>query len=374
MKQLIKNAVYTAQGLAFNKIMPANYFREFGDSIDHSERIPYGAEIQEDGKVQFTICAPKAEKVVVLRNNDIFDLIKEGVLWTGVFELGYGFQTLNILIDGNEILYPLIPIGYGFSRPVNYVDVPNPAEDFYCIKDVPHGSVCSEFYYSKTTERYESCKVYVPPFYFCDERTCYPILYLQHGHGENESCWVNQGKVNFIFDNLIAEGKAIPAIIVMNNGMIQKEEDGERYVDSRAIESLLLEDVIPFIEGKFRVKSEREYRAMAGLSMGSMQTSVVTFKNQDIFAYAGLFSGFMRDIMNSDSSHLDDQYVKTYNKNMKLFFRAMGTEDHFWGEFLEDDEICNEKGLICIRKSYQGDHEWQVWRKCIKDFLELVFK
>ena len=366
------NEVYTAQALAFDRIMPANAVREFGDDPKHTFRIPCGAEILADGSVKFSVFAPEAKTVEIRSAEITLSLAKKDGIFTGIADLGHGFISLNILIDGTEVLYQMLPIGFGYSRPVNYVDVPKPGEDFFEIKDVPHGSVCEKFFYSQVTGRYERCFVYLPPQYFKSEER-YPVLYLQHGHGENEACWIYQGKLNFIFDNLLAEGKAKPAVVVMNNGMVQvKKENGERYVNSGCFEAYLLNDVIPFIENEFRVYTDRLNRAMAGLSMGSMQTSVITFCNQDKFAWAGLFSGFMRDLMNENTGHLE--YADTYNQNMKLFFRAMGDKDAFMNTFLEDDEICAEKGLYCIRRIYQGSHEWNVWRKCIRDFLQLIFQ
>lgn len=366
------NEVYTAQGLAFDQIMPASPVRKFGDDGKHTFRIPYGVEVLADGRVQFSVFAPEAKTVEIRSEETSLSLVKEEDIFTGIADFGHGFISLNILVDGTEVLYQMLPIGFGYSRPVNYVDVPKQGEDFFEIKDVPHGTVCEKFFYSHVTGRYEKCFVYLPPQYFkSDEK--YPVLYLQHGHGENEACWIYQGKLNFIFDNLLAEGKAKPAVVVMNNGMVQrKKENGERYVDSGSFEEYLLKDVIPFIEREFQVYTDRLHRAMAGLSMGSMQTSVVTFRNQDKFAWAGLFSGFMRDLMNENNEHL--MYADTYSQNMKLFFRAMGKKDVFMNTFLEDDEICREKDIYCERRLYSGSHEWNVWRECIRDFLQLIFQ
>jgi enterochelin esterase family protein len=289
-----------------------------------------------------------------------------------VADVGYGFSYITVLIDGDEFLSPMLPIGYGYSHTANYVDLPELGVDFFEVKDVPHGTVAEETFASKVTGRYERCLVYLPPDYFSSEQKNYPVLYLQHGHGEDETSWVNQGKVNFIFDNLIAEGKAEPALIVMNNGMLQVEEEGKWKVNPRAFEDFLVRDVIPYIEGRFRVFAGKEQRAMAGLSMGSAQTSVITFKHQDMFSYAGLFSGFLRDILSGDSSHLD--YADTYNDSIKLLFRAIGEDDAFLSIFTAEDAICAEKGLRNLRKLYPGSHEWNVWRLCVRDFLEMVFR
>ena len=368
-----KNAVYTEQAIAYDKIMPASYFKEFGDNPEHMERIPYGAEFLEKGYVRYTVFAPEAKEVLICKRDEIYPLHKnEKGMWTAELFLGYGYQHINIMIDGNEVIYPLLPIGYGFSRPINYIDVPEQENGFFEICQVPHGSVCSEWVYSSNTGKYEHVNVYLPPDYY-QSKEAYPVLYLQHGHGENENCWIYQGKVNFIFDNLIAQGKAVPAIIVMCNGMIQTEGEDGRFIDETMLERMLIEDIIPYIDGKYRTKAVKEYRAMAGLSMGSMQTSMITMKHQDQFAYAGLFSGFMQDLMRNNNSHLCEEYLSTYNENMKIFFRAMGKDDEFIGTFLEDDEICKRNQIQCVRRLYEGEHEWNVWRHCIYDFLQMLF-
>ncbi|MCD8397371.1 MAG: enterochelin esterase [Lachnospiraceae bacterium] len=370
------NQLYYAQGLAHNKIMPGNFFREFGDRIEHTERIPYGAEVMDDGNVRFEIYAPKADEVIIARRMDNFKLKKNSRgMWSGTCHLGYGYHNLNILIDGNEVLYPFIPIGFGFSRPVNYVDVPDPEDPWTRIENVPHGAVVTEYFHSSVTEMAERLLVYLPAEYHVASEKRYPVLYLQHGHGENENCWVNQGKVNFIMDNLIAQKKAVPMILIMANGMVQKRETEGRRIDSRLFENVLLEDIIPFVDKNYRTIDNREARAMAGLSMGSMQTSVITFKHQDLFAWAGLFSGFLRDIMNEDASrsHLEHCYADTFSSNMKLLFRAMGNEDEFFAEFEEDDRILEESGISNERRIYKGRHEWKVWRECIQEFAQLIF-
>lgn len=233
----------------------------------------------------------------------------------------------------------------------------------------------------------ESCIVYTPPSY--DEQTNqkFPVLYLQHGHGENELGWITAGRVNFILDNLIAERKTVPFIVVMSNGMVQiKDKVGEQIVDYKLFEKQLISDVIPFIEGKFRVRKEKTMRAMAGLSMGSLQTSLTAFNNPEYFSYLGVFSGFMTDIIqgsildmvkrgNSTNEHLkilDDK--KAFQKEFKVFFRAIGDNDLFMSQFLIDDKLCEEKQIEHIRKLYTGIHDWNVWRQCIRDFSQLIFK
>lgn len=295
-------------------------------------------------------------------------------VWTVELPLDPGFYYVHLYVDNCLVLSPFLPIGYGHCRPVNYIEV-GPMEEFCLMKDVPYGTIRHEFYFSTVTGRTETCICYVPPYYE-ESREEYPVLYLQHGFGENERGWVWQGKLNHIMDNLLAEKKAVPMLVVMANGMIleEAEEGGMRLVHQRFPEELT-EDIIPFIEKKYRVIKDREHRAMAGLSMGSMQTSILVGKHPELFAWAGLFSGFMHNVIGDapDNSHLETMKDPAFNGRMKLFFRGMGRQDEFWDRFAADDEFCEEYGIQCVRREYMGAHEWNVWRECIFDFLQLLF-
>ena len=244
------------------------------------------------------------------------------------------------------------------------------------MKDVPHVDIRHEYYNSSVTGRTETCIVYVPPGYE-ENRGSYPVLYLQHGFGENERGWVWQGKVNHIMDNLLAQGKAVPMLIVMANGMVMDETaEGETILRHNLFPEELVEDIIPFIEKKYRVKADRDFRAMAGLSMGSMQTSMTVCRYGELFGWEGLFSGFMHNCMgeNQDNSFLEIMKEESFQKGLHLFFRAMGRQDEFWDRFAEDDTFCEENKIPCIRREYEGGHDWNVWRQCIRDFLPLLFQ
>lgn len=298
-------------------------------------------------------------------------------VWELDLDLKPGFYYVSLYVDNCLVLSPFLQLGYGFSRPANYIEV-GPMEGFACMKKVPHGDVRHEYYESAVTGRTESCIVYTPPGYD-KSAEAYPILYLQHGFGENERGWVWQGKLNQVLDNLLAEGKAVPMVVVMANGMIILEnEKGEAMLRPELFPALLTQDIIPYIEDKYRVLKDRDHRAMAGLSMGSMQTSMTVFRHRELFGWAGLFSGFMRNIVGPepDNSHLDAllEDVEGFNKDMHLFFRAMGKQDDFFERFREDDVICRENKVECVRKEYEGVHDWNVWRMCIRDFLPLLFQ
>ena len=295
-------------------------------------------------------------------------------VWTVDLSLDPGFYYVHLYVDNCLVLSPFLPIGYGHCRPANYIEV-GPMEDFCLMKDVPHGTIRHEYFQSRATGRTETCVCYVPPGY--DESGAeYPVLYLQHGFGENERGWIWQGKVNHIMDNLLAEGKAVPMLIVMANGMVMMESDpGKLCLRHELFLEELAQDIIPFIEQKYRVKKDRQHRAMAGLSMGSMQTSMLVGKHPELFAWAGLFSGFMHNLVGEhpDNSHLEEIRKPEFSQNMNLLFRGMGRQDDFWKNFEEDDVFCEEYGVKCVRREYEGGHDWNVWRKCIHDFLPMLF-
>jgi len=378
------------QALAFNQML------EFQDSVP--------AVVQnDDDSVTLQIAAPNAGKVAFKIVETVVPAEKgaDGV-WRCTYTEKTAINYVQLLIDDVPVITPLLPISYGYSRPYNFVELPVAANDgssndFYAIKDVPHGAVRRQYFHSTVTGCDESILVYTPAEYDQNPEKKYPVLYLQHGHGENETGWTYSGKVNFIMDNLIAENKAVPFVIVMSNGMTQVDADSvepgplvpagsRKLTDFMKFPTYLLNDVIPYVEKTFHVRTDRDGRAMAGLSMGSFHTSITTLSHPDMFCAAGVFSGFMSNFMegsfldavkrpegNSNYlSFLDD--AEKANAAFKPFFRAMGENDPFFEVFKKDDAICAEKGFNPIRKIYPGTHDWNVWRLCIRDFAQLIFK
>lgn len=346
------------------------------------------ALVKEGERYFLQIKAPEAKKVSFSMNEKEFLCTrnKDGI-WRMEYTLRSGIQYVQLKIDDVEVITPLLPITYGYSRPYNYVALEVENEDFYQIKDVPHGSVRREYFFSEVTREWESCMVYTPYCYEEERTKAFPVLYLQHGHGENEIGWTASGKVNFILDNLIAEKKAVPMVVVMSNGMVQTiNEKGKRIVNYKLLEKQLLKDVIPYIEEKFCVGKTKEMRAMAGLSMGSLQTSIIGFMHPEYFNSLGIFSGFVTDIIQGsplDQAHTEKsknehlqilEDAEKFNQTFDVYFRAMGDMDPFWESFAHDDEMLQEKGIQQIRKLYPGAHDWNVWRMCIRDFAQLIFK
>lgn len=354
--------------------------------------LPWDGQIEavhwkSDGSCCLQIKAPKALNVSfrILEEEYTCERKEDGI-WEMEYNFKRGIQLVQLIVDGLEVLTPMLPITYGYSRPYNYVALDMEDEDFYRIKNVPHGSVRKEYFFSKITGEWESCFVYTPYIYEKETTKEFPVLYLQHGHGENEVGWTASGKVNFILDNLIAEGKAVPFVVVMSNGMVQKVENGKRIVDFHMFEKQLLDDIIPFVEQKFRIGKSKNMRAMAGLSMGSLQTSMIGFLHPEYFSALGVFSGFVSDFITGNELDLahtepgDNKHLaildnkEEFAKQFPIFFRAIGDSDHLLSYFESDDKLLQEKQITHIRKIYNGIHDWNVWRMCIRDFAQLLFK
>ncbi|MGI6172838.1 MAG: alpha/beta hydrolase [Christensenellales bacterium] len=332
----------------------------------------FGTQILEDGRVRFSMKAEGAKTVSVRAPDMELPLTKgEDGVFRGEYPIKEGFHYLFWNVDGADVIHPGSDIGFGYTRPVNFIDVPAKDGDFYAIRDVPHGSVAREFFPSTVTGETDTVLVYTPYEYALHPEKRYPVLYLQHGYGENETGWVWQGKINFILDNLIADGKCAPMLVVMADGMVQKNGA----LENMLFPALLTKDIIPFVEGRYRTIPNRLSRAMAGLSMGSMQSCVTAFTHPELFAWIGLFSGFMRNWRESGQPHL--AYLgdaERFRRDTKLFFRAMGKDDPYYHVFAEDDEILEQKGIPSDRRIYEGVHDWQVWRMCARDFLPLLFR
>ncbi|KAK7195536.1 putative esterase [Novymonas esmeraldas] len=302
-------------------------------------------------------------------------------IWTATAQLPVGFRYVYVMVDSKDTLVPYLPIGYGYCRPVNFIDVP-PPDMRSCIyamrRGVEYGTVVHNFFDSSETSAVENLLVYLPPSYHKAGSAArrYPVLYLQHGLGENENGWVYHGKVNVIADNLIADGAMTEMIIVMGNGTMF--ENGE--VSPEVYCRQLVSDIIPYIDNHYRTKADRDNRAIAGLSMGSMQTSRLCMTRHDLFAYAGVFSGFLRarwsGIGTADDDHIDvlRRDPAAFQAAMRVFFRCMGDDDTFRAVFEEDDALLADLGVACERRMYAGPHSWQVWRQAAADFLPLLFK
>ena len=367
------NQIYSSDVISFQTRLAPAVNDEVVIARPKTEILPDPYVITEEGKVRFKLYYPNAGKVEMRDYSKEYILAKNGDFWCGEFDMGEGFIALFLKIDGTSIISQFLPIGYGGNQVINYIDIPERDNEIELV-ETDHGSIVTDFFESKITGRMERIMIYLPAEYMQNTDKKYPVLYLQHGHGENETCWISQGKMNFIYDNLIYHKKAIPAIVVMVNGMMYEENEETRILKFRKLSVFVKEELISYIENKYRAIGDKEYRAMAGLSIGSLQTSITAFENADLFSYVGVFSGFVQDLLTQNQSHLTQSNIEGFRENNKLFFRGIGDKDRFIDFFKSDDAFLEKSKVECERKIYQGDHEWKVWRRCLYDFAQLIFR
>jgi enterochelin esterase-like enzyme len=347
-------------------------------------------KVNSEGRVRASISAPEAKRVQLDISAVKYDLTKdENGVWIGDSNpQDEGFHYYQLWIDGAAVPDPNSLYFYGASRWGSGIEIPAHDQDFYALKNVPHGQVRELPYFSKVNDNMRRCFVYTPPEYDKDISVRYPVLYLQHGGGEDETGWSNQGKVNLIMDNLIATGKAKPFIIVMDNGTwrwpenVPRPKPGERPAPGSwppkgwadGFKNTLLQDIIPMIDANFRTLADQEHRAMSGLSMGGMQTRIITLANPDIFSYVGMFSGgsiSMEDVNNSPD----------FKDKIKLVFVSYGSRElengrtRFGGDPKANTDALKEVGIDThFYISPNTAHEWQSWRRGMHEFAQLLFK
>lgn len=343
-------------------------------------------QVCSDQTVQFSINAPDADKVQI-RLDKSYDLTKgEDGVWTGSSDpQDLGFHFYSVIIGGLSVNDPGTQAFFGASRMASAVEVPEKDVDFYNPqKGVPQGALRSKYFFSEITGEWRHCFVYTPPGYEKNLDKKYPVLYLQHGGGESEYSWARQGRVNFIMDNLIAEGKTEPMLIVMNSGYavyagtpFPVQDPNGRSSDDMfvAFTDMMVKDVLPMIEKEYRVYANREHRAMAGLSWGVKQTFETTLPNLDLFSNIGGFSGGMGF---SPDNKLEDVYdgvfsdVDEFNNKVKVFFMANGSKENSGAKMVH--ETLQKAGINSVYYQSPGTaHEWLTWRRCLREFAPLLF-
>ena len=346
-----------------------------------------GAEyprVGEDGRTYFRVYAPDAQKVEISFRGEMEK--GEDGFWTLVSKEPevIGFHYYQIIVDGVSASDPNGKPFFGMGKWVSGIEIPEEGGEYYQPKKgVANGSVSDSWYYSEIRKEWRRSLVYTPAEYDKNPNKKYPVLYLQHGMGENETSWANQGKMNFIMDNLIAEGKATPMIVVMDNGNIESFQPraGEDPNEARMrfgadFSSILLTEIIPNIESKYRVLTDRENRAMAGLSWGGLQTFNITLNNLDKFSYIGGFSG--AGGINTDQ--LDTSYngvfkdPKAFNEKVHVLFMGIGSEENP-GRTKSLSDNLTKAGINNIYYESEGTaHEFLTWRRCLNEFAPLLFK
>lgn len=327
-------------------------------------------QVNSQGYARFRIQAPAADSVRVslgLGGKGGTKLTKaEDGYWIGTTDgpMDEGFHYYNVNIDGGKFNDPGTLNFYGSVRWESGIEIPAHDQEFYALKEVQHGYVHQILFPSKSTNTSRRAFVYTPPDYEKNQSIRYPVLYLQHGWGEDETAWTNQGHANLIMDNLIAEGKIKPFIIVMTYGMTNEVKFGRiREFDIKPFQTVLVDELIPYIDNNFRTMADQRYRAMAGLSMGGMETRMITMNRPDVFSHYALLSGGLynpEDI--SDKS------------KVKLVFLSCGSKERPDG-VKSAAAALKEAGLNAVSYISEGTaHEFQTWRRSLHELAPLLFR
>jgi enterochelin esterase family protein len=338
-------------------------------------------QVNSERRARFRIKAPEAQSVKVSLGGGIPLTKGEDGFWMGTTgPLDEGFHEYAINIDGAVVPDPGSRMFYSDGREGSGIEVPAHDQDFYALKNVPHGQLRENLYFSKSTNKVRRCFVYTPPDYDKDASKRYPVLYLQHGSGQDETGWGNQGHANLIMDNLIADGKARPFLIVMDNGENfgrskapkggKGPGKGPPEFDYSAYGQVMIDELIPYIDASYRTLSDQSHRGMAGLSMGGAQTKQITLGNLHKFSAIGLFSG--GSIAPEDNPALADP--AGFKHKVKLVFVSYGSKEKTYAAKASHDAL--EKAGIpsALYVSPDTSHQWQTWRRSLYQMAPLMFK
>jgi enterochelin esterase family protein len=352
-----------------------------------STNVP-GAEfplVDRQSRVIFRVEAPDADKVQVdiLK---VYDMVKDAQgVWTVTTDsLPPDFHYYYLMMDGFRFADPASESFFGVGQKMSGIEIPAEDHEFYTEKDIPHGQIRQCYFYSEVRKAYEQIYVYTPPGYDSDTDKKYPVLYLQHGMGEDRTGWITQGKLNIILDNLIENYQAQPMVVVVSDGGIaamfrpgpDEDVNEARKRFGADLTPMLLNEIIPYTENNFRVLTDRDNRAMAGLSWGGYQTFQTVLTNLDKFAYIGGFSGAG---MFNTQTELTDVYggvfgdPETFNAQVHTFFLGIGSEEGLRMKALSD--ALTHAGIKNHYYVSEGTaHEWLTWRRCLREFTQLIFR
>jgi enterochelin esterase-like enzyme len=299
----------------------------------------------------------------------------DGIWETTTDSLSEGFHYYSLIIDGVALADPASESFYGMGRMASGFEVPFKGDAYYEIRNVPHGDIRIKNYYSNVTNSWRNFYMYTPPGYDENISEKYPVLYILHGGGEDQRGWATQGKTNLIIDNLISQKKAVPMIVVMVDGNIPVGGFGEESL--KVFEKELKLVVIPFVEKNYRAKTDAGSRALAGLSMGGLQTLYAGIKNTDLFAYLGVFSSgwWANQPALSDPQYTFMKENSTLiNSNLKQFWISQGgKEDIAWENCQIMLKKFDDMNIKYTYSEYPGGHSWPVWRNNLYNFAQLLF-
>lgn len=377
-----KNGLYMFSQFLFKPVDISTFpkYTILGTAASTNVRSARYPQVLPDNRVVFRIKAPDAQKMQIDLGKK-YDMIRDtGGYWKVTTDsISEGFHYYSLLIDGVALADPASETFYGMSRMASGIEIPFAGGEYYAVKDVPHGDVRIKRYYSSVTSSWRRFYIYTPPGYDHNVAEKYPVLYIQHGGGEDERGWATQGNTDLILDNLIAEKKALPMLVVMMDGNFGTggiAGFGEQVL--RIFENELKQVVIPFVEKNYRVQTDGRGRALAGLSMGGLQTLYAGIKNTQLFSYLGVFSsGWFAnrpEISNPQYEFMRNN-AATINGNLKSLWVSMGgKEDIAFNNCKIMLAKFDEIGIKYTYSEYPGGHTWPVWRNNLYNFAQLLFK
>jgi enterochelin esterase-like enzyme len=360
-------------GIGWAQSQPAEIKEDFKPSSLNQPGQDY-PQVNSQGYARFRITAPQAQSINVtlgLGGRGGTNLTKgaDGA-WTGTTAgpLDEGFHYYHLVVDGGTFNDPGTLNYYGSTRWESGIEIPAKDQDFYALKNVPHGKVQQVLFPSPSNKTSLRAFVYTPPEYDKDQSQKYPVLYLQHGWGEDETAWSVQGRVNLIMDNLLAEGKVKPFLIVMAYGMTNTVKIG-RMADFKIepFETALIKELIPYVDGNFRTIADQPHRAMAGLSMGGMETKTITLRNLDVFSHICLLSG---GIITPD----DVKNTPGFKEKVKLVFCSCGSKENA-DSINSNHTALDGAGIKNAAYVSPGTaHEFLTWRRSFLQLAPLLFQ
>ncbi len=376
-----KNGLYMFSQFLFKPVDPSTFskYTVLGTAAATNVRNSKYPQVLPDSRVVFRMKAPEAQKLQIDLGKK-YDMAKDtGGFWQVTTDsIGEGFHYYSLLIDGVPVADPASETFYGMGRMASGIEIPFVRGGYYGVKDVPHGDIRIKRYFSNATNSWRQFYLYTPPGYD-NSAEKYPVLYLLHGGGEDQRGWATQGKTDLILDNLIAEQKAKPMLVVMVDGNLSGGGAGGFGEQAlRMFENELKNAVIPFVEKNYRVQTDAKSRALAGLSMGGLQTLYAGVKNTNMFSYLGVFSSGWwtnQPALSNPQYEFMKTNAATINNNLKSFWISMGgKEDIAHNNCQAMMKKFDELGVKYTYSEYPGGHTWPVWRNNLYNFAQVLFK
>jgi len=377
-----KNGLYMFSQLIFKPVDISTFskYPVVGATLPSNIRSAQYPQISADNRVTFRIKAPNAQKMQIDLGKK-YDMVRDtGGYWMVTTDsIGEGFHYYSLLIDGVAVADPASESFYGMGRMASGIEIPFAGGNYYALRNIPHGDIRIKKYYSNVTYSWRQFYLYTPPGYDANTIEKYPVLYILHGGGEDERGWATQGKTDVILDNLIADKKAKPMLVVMMDGSLSGgglAGFGEPVL--KKFEDELKNVVIPFVEKNYRAETDAKNRALAGLSLGGLQTLYAGIKNTDMFSYLGVFSSgwFANQPALSDPQYaFMKENASSINNNLKSLWVAMGgKEDIAYNNCKVMLAKFDEMGIKYTYSEYPGGHTWPVWRNNLYNFAQVLFK